>query len=305
MRSDETRPRDGHMNVLVLIIDSLRPDHVGAYGSPQVQTPNIDALAARGLRFNRAFPEAMVTIPARRSIFTSRRIFPFRNWKPNPELGTSPGWLPIDDPSRRSRPSSKRHGYWTAQVSATTRSPRLHGAVRAVPQELRPLASRSSASRASARPARTCRSTTVDDWLPPFLRDDRYVPGMRKYLANTGAGVRRGGDLRRARVQGGDRHCSTTPRRRQPFCLMVDCFDPHEPWSPPRSTSTCTATRTTRARRSASRRYGFARNFTEPQLRELHAIYAAEVTHDGPLARPLHGPLLRLGPRRRTRSSCC
>ena len=92
------RPSDGDLNVLVLIIDSLRPDHVGAYGAPQIQTPNIDALANRGLRFNRAFPEAMVTVPARRSIFTSRRIFPFRNWKPNPELGTSPGWLPIDDP---------------------------------------------------------------------------------------------------------------------------------------------------------------------------------------------------------------
>ena len=86
--------------MLVLIIDSLRPDHVGAYGSPQIQTPNIDALANRGLRFYRAFPEAMVTVPARRSIFGSRRIFPFRNWKPNKEIGTSPGWLPIDDPQK-------------------------------------------------------------------------------------------------------------------------------------------------------------------------------------------------------------
>ncbi|HET6860170.1 MAG TPA: sulfatase-like hydrolase/transferase, partial [Streptomyces sp.] len=85
---------DGQLNVLVLIIDSLRPDHVGAYGSPQIQTPNIDALANRGLRFSRAFPEAMVTVPARRSIFGSRRIFPFRNWKPNKVIGTSPGWLP-------------------------------------------------------------------------------------------------------------------------------------------------------------------------------------------------------------------
>jgi hypothetical protein len=89
---------DRDLNVLVLIIDSLRPDHVGAYGSPQIRTPNIDALANRGLRFSRAFPEAMVTVPARRSIFGSRRIFPFRDWKPNKEIGTSPGWLPIDDP---------------------------------------------------------------------------------------------------------------------------------------------------------------------------------------------------------------
>ena len=82
-------------NILLLIIDSLRPDHVGAYGSPRVKTPNVDRVAARGLRFNRAFPEAMVTIPARRSIFTTKRIFPYRNFVPNEELGSSPGWLPI------------------------------------------------------------------------------------------------------------------------------------------------------------------------------------------------------------------
>jgi hypothetical protein len=80
---DDASADGGRLNVLVLIIDSLRPDHVGAYGSPQIQTPNVDALANRGLRFNRAFPEAMVTVPARRSIFGSRRIFPFRNWIPN------------------------------------------------------------------------------------------------------------------------------------------------------------------------------------------------------------------------------
>ena len=57
-------PDDGHKNILVLIIDSLRPDHVGAYGAERIHTPNVDALAALGLRFERAFPEAMVTIPA-------------------------------------------------------------------------------------------------------------------------------------------------------------------------------------------------------------------------------------------------
>src|SRR5215218_6127940 len=111
---DETGSRK-HMNVLVLIVDSLRPDHVGAYGSPQVRTPNIDALAAKGVRFNRAFPEAMVTIPARRSIFTSRRIFPYRHFVPNPELGVSPGWEPIKDPANTTFTSVfQREGYWTA-----------------------------------------------------------------------------------------------------------------------------------------------------------------------------------------------
>src|SRR5215204_1531100 len=107
----------GKLNVLLLIIDSLRPDHVGAYGSPQILTPNIDSLAARGLRFNRAFPEAMVTIPARRSIFTTKRIFPYRHWTPNDELGHSPGWLPIEDTRHTFTTELRRHGYWLAQVA--------------------------------------------------------------------------------------------------------------------------------------------------------------------------------------------
>ena len=107
----------GQMNVLLVIVDSLRPDHVGAYGSPQIRTPNVDALAARGLRFNRAFPEAMVTIPARRSIFTTKRIFPFRNFVPNEELGQSPGWLPIEDTEQTFTRELHRQGYWVGQVS--------------------------------------------------------------------------------------------------------------------------------------------------------------------------------------------
>ncbi|MBN1529863.1 MAG: sulfatase-like hydrolase/transferase, partial [Thermoleophilaceae bacterium] len=113
-----TADADEPTNVLLLIVDSLRPDHVGAYGSPKIHTPNIDSLAAGGLRFNRAFPEAMVTLPARRSIFTSRRIFPFRNFVPNPELGVSPGWEEIKDPANTTFTSVfQRAGYWTAHVS--------------------------------------------------------------------------------------------------------------------------------------------------------------------------------------------
>src|SRR3954453_4650760 len=109
-----------HMNVLLLIVDSLRPDHVGAYGS-DVKTPNLDALIARGVQFTRAYPDAMVTIPARRSIFTAKRIFPYRNWTPNPERGRSRAWLPITDLEPTFTAEFERHGYWTARVSAIPR----------------------------------------------------------------------------------------------------------------------------------------------------------------------------------------
>ena len=76
--------------------------------------------------------------------------------------------------------------------------------------------------------------STVDHWLPPFLRDDRYVPGMRKYLANTGEGVDEE-ETCAARVF---KERARPARRRPPppavRASTVDCFDPHEPWSTPK-----------------------------------------------------------------------
>ena len=233
------------LNVLLLIIDSLRPDHVGAYGSPQIQTPNIDALAARGLRFNRAFPEAMVTIPARRSIFTSRRIFPFRNFVPNPELGVSPG-LAADRGRRahlhdRVPPPGLLDGAGVRQPP-----PRLHQGLRAVPPELRPLEHRSSASRAPIKPAGDRAARDGLRWLPPVLRDDRYIPGMRKYLANSGAGVDEE-ETCAARVYKEALDMLDEARLRQPFCLTSTASTRTSPGARRRSTSTCTATRLRRA----------------------------------------------------------
>ena len=70
------------MNVIVVILDSLRRDHVGVYGNDRIRTPNLDALAKESLRFTRAYPESIPTLPARRAIHTGKRTWPFRNWEP-------------------------------------------------------------------------------------------------------------------------------------------------------------------------------------------------------------------------------
>ena len=59
------------------------------------------------------------------------------------------------------------------------------------------------------------------------------MPGMRKYLANTGEG-RDEEETCAARVYKEARDLLDDARRRQPFALTVDCFDPHEPWSTPK-----------------------------------------------------------------------
>ena len=68
-------------NVVLIIIDSLRKDHVGAYGNRRIQTPNLDALAKESLRFTRPYPESAPTICARRAIHTGLRTWPFRDWR--------------------------------------------------------------------------------------------------------------------------------------------------------------------------------------------------------------------------------
>jgi arylsulfatase A-like enzyme/Tfp pilus assembly protein PilF len=57
-------------NVVVITIDTLRADHLGCYGYKQIRTPNIDSLAANGVRFERAYTPVPVTLPAHSVIFT-------------------------------------------------------------------------------------------------------------------------------------------------------------------------------------------------------------------------------------------
>jgi arylsulfatase A-like enzyme/Flp pilus assembly protein TadD len=60
-------------NVLLITIDTLRQDRVGAYGNPDRLTPNIDRIAARGVRYAHAFSPAPLTLPAHASILTGLR----------------------------------------------------------------------------------------------------------------------------------------------------------------------------------------------------------------------------------------
>jgi choline-sulfatase len=70
-RKPEPAPaRTTARSVLLITIDTLRADHVGAYGYRRARTPTLDALAVRGARFDRAFAAAPITLVSHASILT-------------------------------------------------------------------------------------------------------------------------------------------------------------------------------------------------------------------------------------------
>jgi len=70
------------MNVIVIMEDSFRKDHLGCYGNEWIKTPNIDKFASESIIFNYAYAEGLPTIPVRVSLFTGRYTLPFRGWQP-------------------------------------------------------------------------------------------------------------------------------------------------------------------------------------------------------------------------------
>lgn len=62
----------GAPNVLLVVLDTVRADHMSGYGYERATTPRLDALARRGVQFDRAVSTAPWTLPAHASLFTGR-----------------------------------------------------------------------------------------------------------------------------------------------------------------------------------------------------------------------------------------
>ncbi len=93
-------------NVILITIDTLRADRLGAYGNTAALTPTMDALGRDGVVFRRAIAQVPLTLPSHTAILT----------------GTYPMWNGVEDLSGRGLGAGlptlaeifKRHGYATA-----------------------------------------------------------------------------------------------------------------------------------------------------------------------------------------------
>ena len=81
------------MNLLFIMSDEHSASALGAAGHPFVRTPNLDALAARGTRYDNAYTPSPICVPARASFATGRHVHELGCWdNAHPYTGQVEGW---------------------------------------------------------------------------------------------------------------------------------------------------------------------------------------------------------------------
>lgn len=72
MTKKESPLKADYLNLLVITLDTMRADRIGAYGYDRAETPNLDDLARKGVMFENCYAPVPLTLPAHCSLFTGR-----------------------------------------------------------------------------------------------------------------------------------------------------------------------------------------------------------------------------------------
>ena len=184
------------MNVIWIVSDTFRRDHIGAYGNQRIHTPSLDALAAGAVRFDSHYSAGFPTMPTRADHQTGRWTMSFMGWQPLPDGVTTIAEILAG------------HGLHTA--------------------------------------------ASVD--TPYYLRDGmNYDRGFQSFFMNAGQDTlwslipepgyhHEALDIRAAWRSEADRNAPKTfmaaiqwleRHYKEDFFLLVDTWDPHEPWDAP------------------------------------------------------------------------
>ncbi|MBT5875990.1 MAG: sulfatase [Candidatus Latescibacteria bacterium] len=245
------------MNIITIMLDSLRTDHLGAYAGDlsRAQTPHIDRFAEESLVFDRAYTGSFPTLPCRRDLFTGRWGHPFNTW----------------DEMERDVPTMatiyRQAGYATGLIFDTPMFmtegnflDRGFGSIEWI----------------RGQGGEPWISDGIDEIVLPAAEHKVKAEGLRRYLMNQSR-RRFESDYLVARTMTEAGHWLERNYTRDNFFLWIDAWDPHEPWDPPQYyvdqydpgyegdiiMYPC---------------YGFSDYMTEAELNHVKALYAAEVT---------------------------
>ncbi len=220
-------------NVIIVMTDTLRTAFLGCYGNPTIRTPNIDKFARESVRFTRAYPESLPTIPVRRAIHTGRRAYPFYNYQPVPwDIVYLPGWQGMDSNEDCLAENLVAAGYHTGLGTDTLPyfAPGFNFQrgfwqweyIRGMQQD-------------RWRSVHAVTQQQLSKYTDPVqMQAGRGAYDVSHYHAANIAGRRHEQDTFTARTFQWGMDFLEDNAGAQPFYLFVDSFAPHEPWEAPR-----------------------------------------------------------------------
>lgn len=74
-----------NLNIVLIVSDTFRRDHLGCYGNATIRTPHLDRFSGQSVTFDHAYPASFPTLPTRADIMTGRLTYAYRGWEPMPE----------------------------------------------------------------------------------------------------------------------------------------------------------------------------------------------------------------------------
>ena len=204
------------MNIIMIMSDSLRQDHLGCYGNDWIETPNIDRLAGESVIFDNAYPEGLPTLPVRSALLTGNYTLTNRFWQQltpqdvsMTEIFDEYGYISamITDTYHMFKPNMNFHrGFhvwrWIRGQEADAYESKPH-------------------------------QVDFNRYTKPEMKDSLIIRNLDQYFRNV-QHRKTEEDYFVAQVMTQAAQWLTDNHEvRQPFFLYVDCFDPHEPWDPP------------------------------------------------------------------------
>ena len=243
------------MNVIVVLSDSLRVDHIGAYGHGKAVTPNLDKFARESALFERCYIASYPTIPNRADIWMGRYTFPYRGWQPlEPEDVILPEIL-------------GEHGVTTQLIFDTP--PLLYE------NFYRGFSGWWYIRGQHADPYIT--DPTIPTSLPAAPHKLKNVKRTRQYLRNR-YDWRFEKDYIAPRTFTKAMEWLERNNTLERFLLFVDTWDPHEPFDPPLHYLKLYDDPYREVENIIYPRYGHWEYMSDSELRRVRALYAGEVT---------------------------
>ncbi|MEM2941484.1 MAG: sulfatase [Thermoproteota archaeon] len=255
-------------NLIIVVLDSFRQDHVSYYNRGEkafgkiaaCRTPNLDRFASESIVFENAYPAGLPTIPVRTELMTGQFTLPYRPWSPMHPTDISIAEI------------LKQHGYVNSIVTDTYHLFKPGMNFHKGFDSFIWIRGQEYDAYNSAPPV----NRKVENYVNKNYTE-QWVRLIERYLANTEE-MEGEEDCFPARVFKEASKWLRRNRSHEKVFLWVDSFDPHEPWDPPNSFDNYTDPNYSGARLILPMGGEASRWASEEEVDFIRGLYAGEAS---------------------------